>query len=370
MDNKDNKPTFNPTIAFVAVLAFIIAIVLVFTFRSNSDNETTAPEQPDPVNQVEQPITSDPQPDSDPEPPAQPDPEPEELVDPTPPTPPVEGELPVDWDQLTPAEKTDRNPFDCDIQTQWISAEDGTCIDKSSAVGPTLLPVTLQQPFRLSLDSGRLQLEGRIDLDCHPAKHEIVDSFDSNDTRNFSRSYHNRLSAFAEAFNNALNLYGLEPVQVMDIDRFDTYDLPDSHNLVDAINAKLDAINANLDRYDMEICKVDGEYTNVGGRYKYERDGFLAWGDFCPPGLLASEIALVSSSGERHGPLRIHWLLQAAVSCLLSEGEIYLENGGVLNADSDYTYYYFGPSGFSSDFSHFELTVGGDLSKYIILPGS
>ena len=35
---------------------------------------------------------------------------------------------------LTSQEKTDLDPYDCDYETQWISAEDGTCINKPVVV--------------------------------------------------------------------------------------------------------------------------------------------------------------------------------------------------------------------------------------------
>ena len=37
--------------------------------------------------------------------------------------------LPSNWDDLTSQEKTDLNPFDCNLETQIIYAEDGTCHD-------------------------------------------------------------------------------------------------------------------------------------------------------------------------------------------------------------------------------------------------
>ncbi len=46
------------------------------------------------------------------------------------PAEPPTGILPDNWEQLTPREKTDLNPFNCDHKTQWISAEDGSCLIK------------------------------------------------------------------------------------------------------------------------------------------------------------------------------------------------------------------------------------------------
>ena len=47
------------------------------------------------------------------------------------------GRLPDNWDQLTSREKNDLNPFDCDHETQWVSAENGTCINKPSTPRPS-----------------------------------------------------------------------------------------------------------------------------------------------------------------------------------------------------------------------------------------
>ena len=41
------------------------------------------------------------------------------------------GVLPSDWDDLTDAQKTERNPLGCDLETQVVHAEDGSCHDKA-----------------------------------------------------------------------------------------------------------------------------------------------------------------------------------------------------------------------------------------------
>ena len=43
--------------------------------------------------------------------------------------------LPDDWKNLTAAEKTDRNPYDCDLATQFVRNDNGQCLSK----GKTLL---------------------------------------------------------------------------------------------------------------------------------------------------------------------------------------------------------------------------------------
>ena len=41
---------------------------------------------------------------------------------------PQPGGLPDNWNSLTDRQKADLNPFNCDHETQWVSAEDGSCI--------------------------------------------------------------------------------------------------------------------------------------------------------------------------------------------------------------------------------------------------
>ncbi len=51
------------------------------------------------------------------------------------------GTLPANWNSLSVQEKTDLNPFDCDHETQWVSAENGSCIDKAPSLQPDPEPV-------------------------------------------------------------------------------------------------------------------------------------------------------------------------------------------------------------------------------------
>ena len=43
------------------------------------------------------------------------------------------GQLPANWEQLTNRQKKDLNPYNCDIETEFIWAEDGSCHSKPSA---------------------------------------------------------------------------------------------------------------------------------------------------------------------------------------------------------------------------------------------
>lgn len=127
-----DKSKLNPTVVFVTVAVLVFALILVVVLRDRPD-EPEPVEQPATQQPTEQPAA--PETPEQPEQPEQPQPpeEPEQPVEPQPSEEPETpaGRLPDDWDQLTPQQKTDRNPFGCDVETQWISAEDGSCLDKS-----------------------------------------------------------------------------------------------------------------------------------------------------------------------------------------------------------------------------------------------
>ena len=88
---------------------------------------------------------------------------------PTPAPSPEPGVLPADWDNLTSREKADLNPFDCDIETQWVSADDGTCINKATEPPPIStdsFPFILGEhasDINCGYDTPRLNEGGRIE---------------------------------------------------------------------------------------------------------------------------------------------------------------------------------------------------------------
>ena len=125
-----NKPKLNPTVAFVIVAILIFIVVLVLIVRSDS-GEPEGPERPVVQQPAEEPVESE-QP-GDSERPAE---DPEDDEDRQEPELPLEESVdtPLDWNDLTPAQKTARNPFGCDHATQWVSAEDGRCIDRSAGL--------------------------------------------------------------------------------------------------------------------------------------------------------------------------------------------------------------------------------------------
>ena len=115
-----------PLILGIVVIGAVLIIALAFIFTRNSDETTPitttttengASEGGENGNNGQQPTPT-------------PTPTPTPIPTPTPgPTPtPTPGVLPANWDTLTPQEKIALNPFDCDLETHWVAAEDGRCL--------------------------------------------------------------------------------------------------------------------------------------------------------------------------------------------------------------------------------------------------
>ena len=151
---KNNQPLILGTIAVGAVL--IIALALIFT-RSGDDavleitNENNTAENEENNNEGDNGEDSQ-QPAPNPTPQPSPQPAPIPAPNPTPAPNPQPGVLPSNWDGLTAPEKTNLNPFDCDHETQWVSAEDGSCIDKPAETSVPAGPEPEQTfPFQVFL---------------------------------------------------------------------------------------------------------------------------------------------------------------------------------------------------------------------------
>ncbi len=120
---KNNQPLIIAAMVIGATL--IISLALIFT---RSDNETEVPAE---STVSENEAGEDENEDDSQQPDPQPDPDPQPAPDPAPDPQPQPGVLPPNWSSLTAQEKNARNPFNCNHETQWVSAEDGTCITKS-----------------------------------------------------------------------------------------------------------------------------------------------------------------------------------------------------------------------------------------------
>ena len=115
----------------LVVVALIISLVLVLGDR-DEDNQTDQDISPQTQNQTSE----------EPTPPEQPT-QPEEPTQPEQPTQPegqqptdITSKLPDNWDQLTSAQRVSNNPYDCDLTTQIVRFDDGTCKDKVASSTP------------------------------------------------------------------------------------------------------------------------------------------------------------------------------------------------------------------------------------------
>ena len=128
---KNNQP-----LIITAIIGGIVLIIaLAFIFTRNSDETTTTT---DANNTTENGTNGDssqpPAPTPAPTPTPTPQPAPTPTPNPTPAPDPQPSVLPANWDSLTSQGKTDLNPFDCDHETQWVSAENGSCIEKATRI--------------------------------------------------------------------------------------------------------------------------------------------------------------------------------------------------------------------------------------------
>ena len=155
---KNNQPLILGIVVIGAVL--IIALALIFTRSDETATETTGE-----TNTAESTVSENeengessgrkitPQPNPDPQP--APDPVPVPVPDPQPqPMPEPTNGLPPNWHSLTSQEKTDINPFDCDHATQWVSAEDGSCINKPVVIDPDDIECPEGQKWVIDAEGG------------------------------------------------------------------------------------------------------------------------------------------------------------------------------------------------------------------------
>ena len=163
---KNNQPLILGAMVIGAIL--IIALALIFT-RGGDDTTTetavtdnTSSENREDTSTGENGEDGQSQPTPDPAPEPQPTPEPQ--PQPTP-EPGPSNNLPSNWHSLTSQQKTDLNPFGCDHETQWVSAEDGTCIDKATHIGED----DTKLPLYKIISEGEIECNDTLDLDLFSA---------------------------------------------------------------------------------------------------------------------------------------------------------------------------------------------------------
>ena len=111
-------------VAMVIGTILIVALALILT-RNGDDTTTETANTNDTTNTQKDTSTEENGEDDQPQP--TPDPIPE-------PGPEPSNGLPSNWQSLTSQQKTDLNPFDCDLATQIIRGSDGSCQNKPPIV--------------------------------------------------------------------------------------------------------------------------------------------------------------------------------------------------------------------------------------------
>ena len=136
--------------------ALIISLALIFIRDGNESEEVaevTVSENGQRIEENQQPT---PQPDPDPQtdPSSIPNPRPD----------PESDTLPSHWNSLTSREKTDLNPFDCDLETHYIRADNGQCslkrIESPNAIN--LGAIQKNEQLFVVYDGGPQSTETRI----------------------------------------------------------------------------------------------------------------------------------------------------------------------------------------------------------------
>ena len=140
-----SRKKFSPTALFTLIALLILGTTFIFLSRSHSNEaqpagiQTNSPE----TNQLETTEHQNPEPDNQPQPEDQEEPavQPDQATETTSQDESTQGDsqspaagqdagnaLPADWDELTPEQKTARNPFGCDLQTHYVRNDNGQCI--------------------------------------------------------------------------------------------------------------------------------------------------------------------------------------------------------------------------------------------------
>ena len=269
---KTNQPLIITSIVVGAVL--IIALALIFT---RGDDDTTT-ETVDENNTSENQNTENteengsngqqPAPASQPAPQPAPVPEPIPVPTPTPTPQPQPDGLPSDWNSLTPQQKTNLNPFNCDIETQIIYADDGTCHDKTSGEneGQIETPVyRIDTPFVVEFNNG-LRLKTTLSFQCSLIQDRVASS----------RTQH-RKGVMTREFLAYLQDKGF-------IAGTET-----------TISAKTFAMYADL--YQTNLCRLSEDFENVGDNYAYPPDTFPP---VCHPIVTTPNSQLIDKEGNRY----------------------------------------------------------------------
>ena len=180
---KNNQPLI--IAAMIVGATLIIALAFIFTRNNDETTPTTTTENGtseggENGNNGQQPT---------PTPTPAPGPTPTPTPGPTPtPTPDV---LPANWDSLTAAEKTNLNPFGCDIAIQIVRADNGQCLHKPNVVsaddGYTIMDLEVYTEDLPELGSNT-RLAAYVSVRENPGNEQLNSWFDHDYVLSFNHA--------------------------------------------------------------------------------------------------------------------------------------------------------------------------------------
>ena len=260
----------------------IIALALIFTRDSDETtietaNEGNASETQE--NELEEENGED---DQQPETPETPE-------NPEQPENPETGILPSNWSSLTSQEKKELNPYDCDHETQWVSAEDGTCIDKPAAP-QTDTTGNQGELITFTFEDGRFVRFWLHEWSCDPIA--AADASVEEGDRTYSTSPRN--IHLRQEF--MLWLYSSDLISREDYNSY--IDVDHYHNDNQHEEEALALFSDYLEEYSGSLCSVKGLYS-VGGS---EHVDALGRQGLCPgpEGSFWQDLHLVDANTGRH----------------------------------------------------------------------
>ena len=233
--------------------------------------------------------SSNPPPTPVPTPTPTPQPAPTPTPTPTPVPNPQPGVLPSNWDSLTRQEKTDLNPYGCDHETQWVSAEDGTCIDKPAAPR-TDITGSQGELITFTFEDERFVRFWLHEWSCDPITAGNIDVEEEGRTYYTSpKNIH-----FRQEF--MLWLYYSDLISREDYNNYE--DVDHYHDDNQHEEEALALFSDYLEEYPANLCSVKGLYSVGGSEYV----GILGHRNLCPgyEGSFWEDLYLVDTATGRH----------------------------------------------------------------------
>ena len=200
------------------------------------------------------------------------------------------GILPSDWNSLTPQEKNELNPFDCNHETQWVSAEDGTCIDKPAGPQTDIITGIQGELITFTFDDGRFARFWLHEWSCAPITVGYTDAEEGD------RDYYTSPKSIHFRRDFMRWLYYRDLISSEDYDSY--RDIDHYHDDNQHEEEALALISDYLEEYPGNLCSVKGLYSVGGSEYT----GLLGSQGLCPgpEGAFWEDLDLVDANTGRH----------------------------------------------------------------------